>query len=333
MDKVRAMLMFLVSVVGVPAHLASGDSVQPRNTESVIESITPAPPAGVRIDIVGFDTFMRVRADGHAVEIPGYEGEPYLRIDADGTVQVNDGSQTSVLNGDRYGDVDLTNFVPSAEPVWRTIADNGVAMWHDHRSHWMSPKAPAPVDDTGKVQDFSIPIVIDDTKITVTGTMFLRDDASMWWWAWGVLAVVVMVVLSLSARRVFVWTSLLTSVVVGVIGLVELLGLPSGARITPVLALFGAGAMFVVALGLWLGRRRTAEARFVEMSLHAGAGATLLVASWMVVEQVQSAYVPGMTWGGTDFGWVARVIIPWMVGVGLVATIDGITRVVRGDAD
>ena len=333
MENVRAMLMFLLSVVGVPTHLASGDSVQPRDTQSVIESVTPALPDGVLIDIVGYDTFMRVRTDGHRVEIPGYENEPYLRIDTDGTVQVNDGSKTSVLNGDRYGDVDLTNFVQSPEPQWRTIGTDGVAMWHDHRSHWMSPKAPAPVDDTGKVQDFSIPIVVDGTTITIVGTMYLRDQASLWWWAWGVLAVVTMVLVSLAARRVFVWITFATSVTVSLVGLVELLGLPSGARITPVMALFGAGAAVVTALALWLGRRRTIEARFVEMSLHAGAGATLLVASWMVVEQVQSAYVPGLQWGGTDFGWVARVVIPWMVGVGLVATIDGIARIVRGDAE
>ena len=70
-----------------PAHLGSGDSVQPRNTESVIEKISPAVPDGVKIEIVGADTFVRLTAVGVRAEVRGYDKEPYLRINENGLVE------------------------------------------------------------------------------------------------------------------------------------------------------------------------------------------------------------------------------------------------------
>ena len=135
---VRLFLAVLAATGLAPMHLGSGDDVQPRDTVSVIESVTPAMPAGVRVDVVGGDTFMRLRAYGHVASVPGYEGEKYIEMTADGTVRENTASTTSKLNVNRFGNADVSD--ETGDVSWRTISHNGTAMWHDHRIHWMSPK-------------------------------------------------------------------------------------------------------------------------------------------------------------------------------------------------
>lgn len=324
----RILLSLLAVVPLAPAHLGSGDSVQPRDTESVIESVVPALPAGASVEIVGFDTFLRLSALGHEVLVPGYEDEPYIRIDTNGDVFVNDGSATAVLNGDRYGNVDLRNFVRTPQPQWRRIAANGIAMWHDHRSHWMSPKRPAPVDDKGTVQEFIIPLTIDGQKTLVEGTLYLREKASVGWWLLGVFGVIGAALLSIAARRKFLLVVPVVSIATIVVGAFEFVGLPNAARITPVLLIFGVGTLAISLAAVWYQSRNTTAGGLIAVSLNAGAGAALLVTVWMCADQVRAAYVPGLDWP-----WMARVLIPTMLGVGLVSTIDGVTRVVRGVTD
>jgi hypothetical protein len=63
---------------------------------------------------------------------------------------------------------------------------------------------------------------------------------------------------------------------------------------------------------------------YVAVSLNAGAGATLMIAAWLCIDQVRAAYVPGL-----ESAWIARATIPAMLAVGLVAAVDGITRIVK----
>ncbi len=85
--------------------------------------------------------------------IEGYEGEPYLRIGPDGVAH-NRRSPATYLSDPRTErristrtsvamppDVD-----PEAPPEWVTIDDEPRALWHDHRTHWMSPEPPPFVD-------------------------------------------------------------------------------------------------------------------------------------------------------------------------------------------
>ncbi len=303
-----------------PAHIGSGDAVQPRDTMSVIESVVPALPDGVTISVVGSDTFIRLESDGVSVEVPGYEGEPYLKIDSEGVVQVNDGSVTTLLNSERYGEVDYSSFEPSPTPLWRTIATDGTAMWHDHRSHWMSPLKPAVIDEKGTVQSFVIPIVVNGENVSVKGTLYLREKASVAWWLFGLVALLLAVGLSIAQRKIFFAVVALVSVVGIVVGALEYYGLPHGARITPVLVLFSAAAGAIAAASLV--PRFQKNGALVAISLNAGAGATLIVAAWLCIDQVRAAYVPGL-----DQPWMARVWIPVMFGVGLISVIDGVIRI------
>lgn len=318
---VRTLLgLALVAVLG-PAHIGSGDSVQARNTESVISSVVPELPDGVTISVVGFDTFIRVSSDGHEVAVPGYTGEPYLKITADGEVLVNDASTTAALNGDRYGNVDLSGFTPSDTPMWRRIGTNGVAMWHDHRSHWMSPKPPAPIDANGKVQDFTIELVVDGVGTTVTGSLYLRDAAGLAWWFIGLVGLVLALATAIGRpRRIWIVVTAV-SVLGATVGLLEWRGLPPGARITPVLAIFCGGAVVIALIGATAERLGN---QLVMPVMNAGAGAALLTAVSLCSDQVRAAYVPGL-----HQPWIARAVIPLLLGVALVAVIDGVMSVMR----
>lgn len=318
----RALLGFLSLVSVVPAHLGSGDSVQPRNTESVITSISPALPDGVRVSIVGGDTFVRIESDGVRVEVHGYDDEQYLRISPEGVVEINESSVTSVLNGDRYGSSDISKMDPNAAPKWRTISTNGVAMWHDHRSHWMSPKPPAAIDDSGKVLDWNIPMIVAGRRVLVSGTLYVRHQASMLWWLAGLPALLLALLLAMTRPRAFMWLTAIAAVIGIVIGYLEFTGLPEGARITPVMMLFSSGALVISAIGISASRRDGGH--FIAVSLNAGAGATLVIVSWLCFAQVRAAYVPGL-----DAPWIARMTIPMLMAIGLVAAVDGITRIVR----
>lgn len=318
----RALLGFLSFLSVIPGHIGSGDSVQPRDTESVITSISPALPDGVRVSIVGGDTFVRVESDGVRVEVHGYDDEQYLRISPEGVVEMNDASVTSVLNGDRYGNVDVSKVNPNAPPEWRTIGTNGVAMWHDHRSHWMSPKPPAAIDDSGKVLDWDIPLIVAGKPILVSGTLYVRDKASIMWWLVGVPALLIALMFALARPRVFLWLTSIVSVMGIVVGYLEFTGLPDDARITPVLMMFSVGALVISLMGISASRRDGGH--YVAISLNAGAGATLVIVTWLCIDQVRAAYVPGL-----DAPWLARVLLPVMLAVGLVSAVDGITRIVK----
>lgn len=322
------LILGLLSVLPFPAqHMGSGDSVQPRDTVSVIDSVKPALPDGVDVDIVGSDTFVRVRSVGHDVMITGYENEPYLHITTTGDVFVNDGSQTTLINDNRYGNVDTSSFVESANPVWRKIGTDGRAMWHDHRVHWMSPKRPAPIDTVGTVLEWKVSMSVDGVATTVTGTLFLREKSSMLWWLAGFAALLCALVLSVRRRREFFAVTFLMSLVGVVVGVMQFVGLPDGARITPLILMFSTGASVVAAASMLM-QRRSQYSQHISVSLNAGAGATLIVCAWLCADQVRAAYVPGV-----DQEWIVRMLIPTLLGIGLVATIDGVMRIVRNTTD
>ena len=319
---VRPLIGILSMLSFVPAHIGSGDSVQPRNTESVITDISPALPDGVRVSIVGGDTFVRIESDGVRVEVHGYDDEQYLRISAEGVIEVNEASVTAVLNGDRYGNVDVSNVDTSGTPKWKVTGTDGVAMWHDHRSHWMSPKPPSAIDNTGKVLDWRIPMIVAGKRILVSGTLYVREKPSLAWWLVGAPAMLLTVALALMRRRAFLWLTAVVALAGIAVGYLEFTGLPEGARITPVMLMFSAGTLVIA--GLAIGASRRDGSHHIAVSLNAGAGAALVIVAWLCSGQVRASYVPGLDWP-----WIARVVVPAMLGTGIVTAFDGIARVAR----
>ena len=109
------------------------------------------------------DRLLMINRTGKTVAISGYEREPYARLRADGTVEVNRRSPTHYLNEERYGGTPVpASADPKAPPQWETVSRTGRFEWHDHRIHWMSKDTVPPQvkdeDKRTKVFDWRVPI-------------------------------------------------------------------------------------------------------------------------------------------------------------------------------
>jgi hypothetical protein len=144
---------------------------------SQFESIKPAVP-GVTVDVLNYDDrLLMINRTGKTVAITGYEREPYARLRADGTVEVNRRSPTHYLNEERYGGTPVPNSAdPEAPPRWQTVSRTGRFEWHDHRIHWMSKDTVPPQvkdeDKRTKVFDWGVPIRVGSQPAQLTGTLF-----------------------------------------------------------------------------------------------------------------------------------------------------------------
>ena len=109
---------------------------RPRPTRPGRATSAPRSPASCRrstactAEIRGGDSFLEVTVDeGHTVIVEGYQGEPYLRFQPDGTVERNRLSTATYLNDDRKGKVDhpaptvTGGRTPTPTPEWEQIAD------------------------------------------------------------------------------------------------------------------------------------------------------------------------------------------------------------------
>jgi hypothetical protein len=152
------------------------------NYRSTITSVSPSQP-GLSVQVLQFSDRLLLRnATGRTVSIPGYEGEPYARIDADGAVEVNTRSPAYYLNQSFYGNVTVPALASAkAPPRWRLVDRTGRFEWHDHRIHWMSPTLPPQVKDKGRrtlIFDWRVPIAVGAAKGGVSGRLYWTPNSS-----------------------------------------------------------------------------------------------------------------------------------------------------------
>lgn len=165
--------LFIIAALPASALAHQGNP----NFRSEIDSVEPASLGkGIELEIVNFDDHVRlVNRSGKEVIVKGYDGEPYARIEADGTVSVNLNSPAYYLNEDRYADVQIPARADAkAAPDWKQVADDGTFEWHDHRSHYMGQGTPPQVKDESvetKVFDYMIPIEVGGKPARVNGTL------------------------------------------------------------------------------------------------------------------------------------------------------------------
>jgi hypothetical protein len=146
------------------------------NFLSEIDAVTPSTP-GVTVEVLNRDDRMLLHnTSGEDVLIRGYEDEPYARVLADGTVQVNTDSEAYYTNDDRFGRVEVPASADSkGPPQWKEIGTTGRFEWHDHRFHWMAETVPGQVEDESvrtKVFDWKVPIEIGGRSGAISGTLF-----------------------------------------------------------------------------------------------------------------------------------------------------------------
>ena len=112
---------------------------------------------------------------GPVVEVPDYDGYPYLRVGPDGVVE-NQQSFAVYLNRDRNGATTVPeNLKPEGAPQWKRISSEPVARWHDHRVHWMGTVRPDRVvqrpAERQVVQPFTVDVRQGSATFRVSGTL------------------------------------------------------------------------------------------------------------------------------------------------------------------
>jgi hypothetical protein len=137
---------------------------------------------GVSLQVLEFaDRLLLNNHSGKTVTVYGYQGEPYARVLADGTVQLNTSSPAYYLNQNFYGNVKVpASASPSATPHWIVVDRTGQLEWHDHRIHWMSPALPPQVNDQSKrtkIFDWQVPIAVGTSKGSVDGELFWTPES------------------------------------------------------------------------------------------------------------------------------------------------------------
>ncbi len=188
---VRRLVVCLAAAVALAvavAPAAGADPAKPTNYRSRVERITPATNA-ISVKVVGGDGFLELEVQrGHTATVEGYEGEPWLRVLADGRVQENQSSTATYLNVSRYGSTETVTIPTTANktnarlhPIWKTVDTNGRYVWHDHRIHYMTPQiAPRFVPGTNRVAigirtdgRWVVPMTVDRTPTLVIGSLVL----------------------------------------------------------------------------------------------------------------------------------------------------------------
>jgi hypothetical protein len=171
-------LAVLAAVVLVPLGLpglASAHKGSP-NYRSTVRGVEPSAP-GLDVQVLNYDDrLLLVNKTGRDVEVRGYDGEPYIRIRKDGTVQVNKRSPSYYLNLERFGDAPVPPQArKGARPQWALVDKTGRFEWHDHRIHYMSKSLPTQVTDKGKrtrIFDWKVPVDVGGRRVQVKGDLF-----------------------------------------------------------------------------------------------------------------------------------------------------------------
>jgi hypothetical protein len=172
---IRGAAAVALAVLCVAAPVALAHEGNP-NYRSEVSAIAPELP-GLEARVLNYDDAIELVYDGEQpLVVEGYRGEPYLRFNPDGLVEVNRRSPAAYLNEDRFAKVELPDRADHrAPPSWAPVAQNGRYDWHDHRIHWMGEGTlPPQIDDEGertRVFGWDIPMAAAGRPVEVRGTL------------------------------------------------------------------------------------------------------------------------------------------------------------------
>lgn len=201
----RRIVLGAVALALLPAALgASNAAAHGGNPDfrSEFRAVQPAVP-GLSVEVLNYDDrLLLINRTGKTLLVRGYEREPYARVRADGTVEVNMRSPSHYLNEERYGGTPVPDEAdPKAAPRWSVVSKTGRFETHDHRIHWMSKGATPPQvtdeDERTKVFDWRVPIEVGARRAAVTGTLFWEPDSGGGVPTAAIVALVALVLLTL----------------------------------------------------------------------------------------------------------------------------------------
>ncbi len=278
---VRTLGLVALVLLGT-ASPAAADPAGPSDFRSEIIAITPEVD-GVEAEIKGGDSFLQLTvAEGIEVEVPGYEGEPYLRFRADGTVERNRLSSSTYVNEDRDGAGEIPAEVqaagPDADPDWEVVAEDGTYAWHDHRVHWMgkaSPQVPRGETLGGQYDPWTVELLVDGEPVEITGRVTYEETVTPL--PWLALAAVAAAALVLLGKRLGLRAAsvalLGAAVLATVTGRAEWAATPDGSG-NPLLWALPAFAVVAAAVAVGLARR--------PVGVMAGLAAVASLSAWVL---------------------------------------------------
>jgi hypothetical protein len=170
-------------------QISTSESENPINDQgsnyeyrSYITSITPKVP-GLSLEVLEFaDRILLRNNTGKTVTVYGYSGEPYARVQPNGTTEQNVRSPAVYLNTNFYANVTVPASAGASDPPkWVVVDRTGQFEWHDHRIHWMSPVTPPQVTDKSKrtkIFDWSVPIAVGAQKGAIDGELYWVPENS-----------------------------------------------------------------------------------------------------------------------------------------------------------
>lgn len=319
-------LLVATGMLVLAAGPAWADPAIPTHYRSTVTGMEPT-RADVELEVLGGDAYVFLRTrPGTQVEVSGYDGEPYLRFHADGTVQRNAASPARWLNDARYGasEVEVPEGIDAAAPPrWETVTDEGAYAWHDHRVHWMSPQLPRQIDpragEPQPVQTWSLELTVDDEPVVVSGRLDWLPPAPLTGPV-TIAATVGLLAWLLATRRTFGATVATAgaAVAASAVGAAGAVRLPPGVQVDTASVLLPALALSLsVASATVLHRRRPAVAPLI------GAAAGLPVLVWIALSwrALTAPIIPGAF--PTS---VARALIAGALGAAVAALVAGSQR-------
>lgn len=323
MRRLLTVLGSAAALLALTAGPVAADPPGPTNYRSTVTAVeTPeGEPVDLDVEVRGGDAFLVVRAPGGSeIEVPGYDGEPYVRISADGLVEVNHRSPTHWYNEDRYGAEVPETADADATPVWRAVADDGAYAWHDHRIHWMSPGPPQQVDTGARasqeVFDWEIPLLLDGEAVRARGELVWHPGPPAWVPVAWLLAALTLAGLLLRRARVPAATLVaVVSLPAGAAGIAQAVGQPPGGEAAPLPIVLPGVSLAAALVALWL-RGREPEALRVRLL---GAAAALPLLIWGVLQggALTRPIVPEPLTGS-----LLRPVVAAALGLGAVALVE-----------
>jgi hypothetical protein len=171
----RLLAVLAAALVVCPVAAAHGNGAA-RGYSSTITGIAPKVDGLTVLVLQGDDQLQLRNETGQELVIRGYDGEPYLRFDADGGVFRNTNSPATYLNQERYGGVDVpASASKTATPAWERVSRGRSFDWHDHRIHWMStidpPKVREAKDAPHHVFDWTVPGALGGRALAIRGSL------------------------------------------------------------------------------------------------------------------------------------------------------------------
>jgi hypothetical protein len=189
-----ALLAAMALAGGARAHEGNPDY------RSSVRAIEPATP-GVEARVLDHDDAIELTNRGDRdVVVLGYEGEPWIRIRANGAVQVDERAASAREREDRAGVAyELASYDyahggeehepapaggedrPADGPRWVTLDRTGRHAWHDARIRWREPGLPPQVTDESretKIRDWRVPLRIGTAAGAIEGTLVWVGEPS-----------------------------------------------------------------------------------------------------------------------------------------------------------